>query len=46
MSTLIEALARIEELEVELFNHYYHEACARGAGHMEASKYAKDRVKS
>jgi hypothetical protein len=40
-----EAAARIEALEVELFNHYYHEACGRGAGHMQARKYAKDRLK-
>ena len=40
------AIERVIELEVELFNHYYHEACGNGAGHMAASKYAKGRIKS
>lgn len=36
---------RIAELEKELFNAYYNEACDKCAEHEKASQYATDRLK-
>lgn len=42
---ILELEERCKALEVELRLAYYYDACRGGAGHNEAKKYARDKIK-